>query len=272
MAPPLHSTVPEVMAGTRSRLAWLHPAGWIRGALPSLLLVAASATIAARPQEEPANPATGEVRRIDEDRFLVGGITLRKSTREISFDATVNQAGGLIEFLLVTDKGKIHESLFSCAIRPTDLNIAFKLLGYPTSPELFELTGPDHRPTGKFPEVPEEVKSGARLAISASWQHGGGTTVRPVNELVKNTSTGSPMPSGPWLYTGSLIHQGVFRAEATGDLIAVFSNPTAMVNYPGDARTNDEVWSVNPGTVPAKGTPVRITIQPLSKTLPDKKP
>jgi hypothetical protein len=213
-----------------------------------------------------APPAVGEVRKIDGDRYLVGGVTLRKSTREISFDAAVNQSGGLIEYLLVNEKGKVHEALFSCAIRPTDLNIAFKLLGYPASAELFEILGPDHRPTGRYPEVAEEVKRGARLAISASWQDGGGTKVREVNELVKNTATGSPMPPGPWLYTGSLIHQGVFRAEATGDLIAVFSNPTAMVNYPGDARTNDEVWTVNPGSVPAKGTPVRLTIRPLSET------
>jgi hypothetical protein len=38
-----------------------------------------------------------------------------------------------------------------------------------------------------------------------------------------------------------------------------------MVNYPGEARTNDEVWWVNQGILPAKGTPVRITIKPFSK-------
>jgi hypothetical protein len=212
-----------------------------------------------------ASPVPGEVRKIDEDHYIVGGITLRKSTREISFDAQVNQTGGLIEFLLVTGKGKVHESLFSCAISPTDLNVAFKLLGYPSSPELFELVAADHRPTGKFPEVPVEVRNGARLAISASWRDNGAEKTCTVNELVKNTATGDVMPPGPWLYTGSLIHRDVFRAEATGDIIAVFSNPAAMVNYPGEARTNDEVWWVNQGILPAKGTPVRITIKPFSK-------
>jgi hypothetical protein len=213
-------------------------------------------------------PVAGEVRKIDEDQYLIGGVTIRKSTREISFDAVINQDGGLIEFLLVTEKGKVHESLFSCAIRPTDLNVAFKLLAYPASPELFQILAPDQRPTGKYPEVAEEVKTGARLAISACWQDGGNLKVRAVNELVKNSTTEAPMPPGPWLYTGSLIHQGAFRAEVTGDIIAVFSNPTAMINYPGDSRTSDEVWWVNPGTTPAKGTPVRITIKPISKITP----
>lgn len=53
--------------------------------------------------------------------------------------------------------------------------------------------------------------------------------------------------------------------DATGDIIAVFSNPTAMINYPGDARTNDEVWSANPGVLPAKGAPVRITSKPCNE-------
>lgn len=218
-----------------------------------------------------APPVPGEVRKIDEDQHIVGGVTLRKSTREISFDARVNQTGGLIEFLLVTENGKVHEALFSCAISPTDLNVAFKLLGYPSSPELFEIVAADHRPTGKYPDVPEEVRNGARLVISASWQADGTGKTCTVNELVKNSATGGVMPPGPWLYTGSLITQAGFRAEATGDIIAVFSNPTAMINYPGDARTNDEVWSVNPGAMPAKGTPVRITIKPISDFTPPNK-
>jgi hypothetical protein len=214
----------------------------------------------------------GEVRKIDEDRYIVGGIAFRKSTREISFDAQVNQTGGLIEFLLVTEKGKVHESLFSCTISPTDLNVAFKLLGYPSSPELFEIVAPDHCPTGKYPEVPEEVKNGARLAIFASWQDKGSETTCAVNDLVENTAIGDVMPPGPWLYTGSLITETGFRAEATGDIIAVFSNPSAMVNYPGEARTNDEVWSVSQGKLLAAGTPVRITIKSFSKiTQPIKK-
>lgn len=252
---------PRQRGGTRVRLAL------------GMLSLAVCATIPASAQDgRESSPVPGEVRKIDEDRYIVGGVTLRKSTREITFDAQVNQTGGLIEFLLVTEKGKIHESLFSCAISPTDLNVAIKLLGYPSSPELFQIVTPGHRPTGKYPEVPEEVRNGARLAISVSWQHDGEEKTCAVNELVKNTATGEVMPPGPWLYTGSLITQTGFRAEGTGDIIAVFSNPAAMVNYPGEARTNDEVWWVKQDSLPTKGTPVRITIKPFSKSTQPIKP
>jgi hypothetical protein len=93
-----------------------------------------------------------------------------------------------------------------------------------------------------------------------------------VNDLVNNTAAGKIMPPGPWLYSGSVITKTGFRAEDTGDIIAVFSNPSAMVNYPGEARTNDAAWSVSQGKLPAKGTPVRITIKAFSKiTKPIKK-
>jgi hypothetical protein len=212
-------------------------------------------------------PVPGEVRKIDEDQHIVGGVTFRKSTREISFDARVNQTGGPIEYLLVTEKGKVHESLFSCSISPTDLNVAFKLLGYPASPELFEIVAPDHRPTGKYPKVPEDVRSGARLAIFASWQHEGSETTYSVNDLVKNSAAGEVMPPGPWLYTGSLITKTEFHAEATGDIIAVFGNPSAMINSPSETRTDDEAWSVSQGKLPVQGSLVRITMKSFSKIL-----
>lgn len=210
--------------------------------------------------------APSEVRKIDDDQYLVGGVTLRKSTREISFDAKVNQTGGLIEFLLVTEQGKVHESLFASAIRPIDLHVAFKLLSYPESPELFEIRTADYRPTGKYPKVSAEVKIGARLAISATWQIGGIEKNCPVNELIKDTSTGKAMPPGPWLFTGSLVTKAGFLAEANGDIAAVFANQAAVVNYPGNGCNNDEVWFVDDGKLPAKDTPVRITIRPFSKT------
>jgi hypothetical protein len=206
-------------------------------------------------------PVPGEVRKIDEDQHLVGGIIFRKITREIFFDALVNQTGGPTEFLLATEKGKIHESLFSCTISSTDLNVAFKLLGYSSSPELFEIVAPDYRPTGKYPEVPEDDKRGARLAMFASWQDEGSETTCAVNDLGKNSADDEVMPPGPWPYTGSLITDSGFPAEGIGDIIAVYSDPSSMVNYPGEARTNDEVWSVRQGKMPATRTPIRTTIK-----------
>lgn len=224
--------------------------------------------MAADPVPAPIPPANEAVRQIDDDRYAVGQVTVRKSTREISFDARVNQTGGPIEYLLVTGKGKIHEAVFSTDIRPTDLNVAFKLLGYKSSPELFEIRTADHKPTGRFPEVPEETKILSRIRITASWPGDGEGVLVDVNDLILDSSTGKAPPSGPWLYTGSIITDAGFRAEATGDIVALFTDPSAMINFPGKGRDNDEIWSANPEKLPAKGSPVRIAIRP-SGTDPD---
>lgn len=217
--------------------------------------------------EEPPGPATpGKVTKIDGQTYEVGNIRIHKPSKEIVFDACVNQIGGPIEYLLVTNRGKTHESLFSCQIRPIDLNVAFLLLGYEPSPELFEIRTPDHRPTGHYPKVPETVRSLARLHISATWTTDGKSMSAAVNDFIMNEETGKPMAAGPWLYTGSAITETGFRAEQTGDIAAVFSDPSAMINHPGKSRIRDDVWSVKRGPLPAKGATVKITIKPFFKT------
>ncbi|MEM7384572.1 MAG: YdjY domain-containing protein [Verrucomicrobiota bacterium] len=213
----------------------------------------------------PRSSVPNRVIRIDEGHFQVGNILLQKKTREISFDARVNQTAGAIEFLLVHGKGKIHESVFACDISPTDLNIAFKLLGYPSSPELFEIRTPDFKPTGSFPKVPNDVSSRARIGIKVTWREDAEEKTVDANELVTNSRTGGVVPPGPWLYTGSLITKSGFRAETTGDIIAIYTTASAMVNYPGQSRIHDDIWSVTPDRLPARDTPVRITIGPFAR-------
>ena len=215
--------------------------------------------------EAPAElTAAGKVTKIDIHTYEVGNITIHKPSREIVFEASVNQIDGPIEYLLVTHRGKTHEALFSCRIRPIDLNVAFLLLGYEPSPELFEIRTPDHRPTGKYPTVSENVRSLARLDISAAWITEGRRMRSPMNELIINEETGKPMAAGPWLYTGSVVTETGFRAGQTGDIAAVFSDPSAMVNHPGQSRIRDDIWFVNRGPLPAKGSPVTISIKPFS--------
>ena len=217
--------------------------------------------------EDPPEFATpGKVTKIDATTYEVGNISIRKDSQEIAFDACVNQIGGPIEYLLVTNKGKTHESLFSCEIRPIDLNVALLLLGYQPSPELFQVRTFDHRPTGKYPEVTEEVRVLARLHISATWTAGGKQMSTEVNKLIMNAETGKPMAAAPWLYTGSAITETGFRAEQTGDIAAVFLDPSAMINHPGKSRLRDDIWSVKPGPLPAKGSVVRMIIRPFSET------
>ena len=221
------------------------------------LALIAPVSLAQDPAPKPPKPA---IKKINDNEYQIGKVHLNKATREISFGAGVNLTEGLLEFIIVNQKGKIHESLFISDISPLNLNIALKLLGIKESAELFELVDEDYRPTGKFPDIPAATKAAARMDIFVEW--GEDKKRVTLNDLILNNVTEKTMDPGPWLNTGSYLHEGKYKAEVTGDLIAVFSSQPAMINYPGKDRENDDIWITNTKRAPKEGTVVKIIIKP----------
>jgi hypothetical protein len=208
-------------------------------------------------------PQEAKVEKLDGTRYRIRDITFDSKTREIRFPAAINMTQDLLEFLIVHNNGKVHESLLKTGVSATDLNVAFTLLRYQPSPELYvEPTAPDD-PAVKFPAVEEEVRKAARIQIEVEWQDGGIVRKVPVNEWVQHAVTGRTMPAGPWVYGGSEITGGRFQAEATGDIAAIYLSRSALINYPGKDNTDDTVWFVYPKRVPPLDSPVTVIITPF---------
>jgi hypothetical protein len=213
---------------------------------------------------EPTKPA---VEKIDGDRYRIGKITIDKKTREIRFPAKVNMTEGLLEFLVVHENGKVHESLLATDISPTQLNLAFTLLSYQASQELYPLPNGTGGVSDKFPDVPQEVRDSARIRIDFEWSEDGKSRKASANEWIQHAvKTSETMPSGPWVYGGSGFQDGKFNAEVTGDIIAIFLSQAAMINYPGSDNQDDEVWVPFPKRVPENGTNVTVIITPFSQS------
>lgn len=252
--------------------------------LRSIILLAASAAIALAQNRAPVEPKSlpapdqpmaplkPSVEKIDESHFRIGTITFDQKTREIRFPGKVNMIEGLLEFLLVHENGKTHESLLTADISPTQLNLAFTLLRYPPSRELYALPNDHGGASNEFPEVPAEVKTAARIAIDLEWKEDGKLRRLPVNDLIQHTVKTTSMPTGPWVYGGSEFSDGKYAPEISGDVIAVFTTNSALINYPGEDDNNDDVWIPYPKRVPAIGTDVTIIISPFSNKQPLPKP
>lgn len=217
--------------------------------------------------DQPVAPVEPVVKELDAERLQIGEVVFNRKTREIRFPATVNMAGDeLLEFALVHQNGKIHESLLVTTISATHLNLAFKLLRYPASIEFHEIPEPDGSLSGTFPEVAPEVKAAARLELAIEWEQDGKPRRAKLNDWIAHGSNGQPMPAAdPWVYGGSKIHDGKFQAELTGNLIAIFINDTALINYSGKDNRSDEVWLPFPKRVPPEGTKVTVVIAPHLK-------
>lgn len=212
---------------------------------------------------EPVKPA---VEQLDENRYRIGNVTFDKKTREIRFPTKVNMTEGLLEYLVVHQNGKVHESLLVTEVSPTHINLAFTLLRYTPSRELYALPNGTGGISDKFPEVSEEVKNGSRITFDVEWTIDGKTKRAPVIDWIQHAVKTTAMKSGPWVYGGSEFYDGKFVPETSGDIAAIFLSQAALINYPGDDNRDDTVWLAFPKRVPAEGTNVTLIIAPYTKT------
>lgn len=211
--------------------------------------------------EAPAKPA---IEKISETQFKIGKIILDKKTREITFDAKFEQTqdNTLLEFLLTTPNGKIHETLLTAEIDPHNLNIALKLLGYKESRELFRMLDDRHRVTEKYFQVDAPTKAASRLDIQLTFKKDGKDTSVLVNEVIQSVQTQKSMDMSPWINGGSLMTNGKFHPSLTGDIIAIFTDRASMLNYSGDKRDDDTNWQPFAKRLAPIGTPVKVTLKP----------
>lgn len=217
--------------------------------------------------DQPVAPAEPPIKELDADRVQIGDVILNKKTREIRFPAAVNMADGeLLEFALVHTNGKVHESLLVTDVSATNINLAFKLLRYPASIELYGIVEKDGTMSNEFPKVADDVKAASRVNISVEWEDAGKTKKNNINDWIAHGTTGEQMPAAdPWVYGGSRVREGKFVPDVTGDYIAIFLSNAALINFPGKDNDSDEVWLPFPKRVPPLGTKVTVIISPHQK-------
>ncbi len=226
---------------------------------PLILTVSIATGTLTAAEEEPQKPS---VEKLDGNLCRVGQVTFDTKTREIRFPAKVNMIEGLLEYLVVTEAGKVHESLLSSTITPTDLNLAFTLLRYPPSKELTPLPNDTGGASNNYPDVPADIKAAARVNIEVEWQEAGKIRRLSVNDMIRHNDKNTAMPAGTWIYGGSEVFEGKFVADSTGDLIAIFVNSAAILNAFTVDNRDDKVWTPYPKRVPALATSVTVIITP----------
>lgn len=198
-----------------------------------------------------------KVERTGEHRYRIGEIEFDSETRELRLPAKVNmREGGPTEYLLVHEKGKVHEAILTTPVSPLHLQIALKLLRYQAGGErLFERLAP----SGGFDEpkvTPEQTRERERAGAEAmqfSFKPEGGEVIMD-NAMVYDAESGRAMENGEWIYTGSGVENGRFLAESTGSIVAIYLDPIALFNMTREGAEIDERWGANRDILPAVGT------------------
>lgn len=210
---------------------------------------------------EPVKPA---IEKLDESRFRMGQVVFDHKSREIRFPCKVNMTEGLLEYLVVHQNGKVHESLFITETSPTHINLALTLLRYRPSRELYPLPNETGGLSGDFPVVPDDIKASARIQIDVEWTEEGEAKRLPVNDWIQHAVKNTAMPQGPWVYGGSEFYDGKFVPETSGDIAAIFVAQSSLINYPGEDNRDDTVWLAFTKRIPTLGTNVTLVIAPHS--------
>ena len=237
-----------------NRIHWV----WLFGLAVSRL--GAEEPAAPRPGAPSAPPAAKpEIVRLSDTRSRLGVIEFDSATREIVLPAEVNMVKGLLEYALVGEKGKLHESLLSTKARAFDLNVVLLLLNYAPDEAWFV-------PPAK-PKPLAEAKPSAQVEVSLRWKSPEGGTEKSarLDEWITDLRTKKPASPTPWVYTGShLNEEGRFAAEVDGSLIALYHDARALMNSPREGADNDEQWTPAK-EVPPRGTPVTVVIKPKAE-------
>jgi len=210
-------------------------------------------TPAVDPLDEEKPPPKPTVKEIRPGVFQVGGVLLDKSKKQISFPVLINMHEGLLEYILVTGKGKTHESLLVTRTEPYHIHVAMLLLGAKGA------AGKD------VPEDPRKKIPGEPFSMELSWEKDGKTLLAPVEQFVRNRHLNKPMKTGPFIYNGSIIFEGIFIAHRDGNLFSLITAPAALANNPRMGRHDDENWeAIKKGLPPLDGN-ATLTVKLLSQ-------
>lgn len=207
------------------------------------------------------------ITQLEDGRMKLGEIIFDPKSRQVRIPCSLNMIEGLLEFAVVHENGKIHESLLITKCNPKDINIVMKLLRYVASEELYAIEKERGVNSDKFPEVPEDTKKAARVDLLVEWKKDDKMVSLPLADLLVHAETTKPMSQGPWVYGGSLIYDGNFLAEQTGDIASIFVSRGSLFLYPGKDNMNDDVWFPHTKRLPAEGSNVDLIIQPHNSKL-----
>ena len=185
--------------------------------------------------------------RLADGRWQVGLVTVDNAAGTLAFPAEVNMAQGLLEYLLVRQGGKTHESLLRTAVDPYDIQLACLLLNFHGTDQPLAHQGAKELPQGDHVRI--------RLSLSD------GSRVEPERWLSK-VAEGQPQELQPlqWVYTGSRVNQGRFMSQLGGSIVALYHDPDAIFDNASPGGENNRVWFVDPKSTPAPKTPVTVSI------------
>ena len=183
--------------------------------------------------------------------YQFGPIDIDQDKREFSIPAVCNQTSGLVEYALVHEDGKIHESLIRTKVSPKLIHASLLLLKEKPQPAFFKFVEGN---SSKLTQMPE-------IEIMVEWEHNGSNHKTLINSMVLNQTDNRELSESAFVFTGSRVVEGTYLAEMDGSIIAVYHDNRATLNSRDLNSNSDDVWIANESKMPPKNLPVLVRFQ-----------
>jgi hypothetical protein len=196
-------------------------------------------------------PGAPEVHKLEDGRLKIGMVLVDPVKREISFPANINQRLGLVEYAVVTSKGKVHEAVLVTQVRPIEIHLAALLLKL---------------------APPNGSTEPGRIAVDVEWEVDRAVKREPLETLIVHAKSagalgvGSALRSGAWHYVGSGLSAELLLDEAECGVISLISDGIALIQNPREGRLDDELHAPGPNLPPGEELPVVVHLFPFVAT------
>jgi len=202
------------------------------------------------PAPEDAKPPA--IEPLGGDRYKIGSVTVDRPAREVRLPGAVALREGMLEYFACAPSGKLYESLLRVDVDPYNLQVALLLIGLQPVNNL-TYQGDAARPAGD------------PVTIEVSWRTQQGSVSHRAEDLLWQPSRKRAMEKTSWVFSGSQFVDGVFAASGTKSVIALFNDPTAILNNPLPSGADDTAYVANTEVLPPVGTEVEIVIRGAGK-------
>ena len=190
------------------------------------------------------------LKKISASKYQFGQIVIDRKESFLEFNATTNQTNGLIEYALVHESGKTHESLFRTKVRPQIFHACLLLLKLPIENRFFK---------NLWSNEPKQIDySKSTLKAEVLWETNGTLFSKSLEKFVYNSKNSKVLKDRAFIFTGSKKIEGTYLAEMSGSIIAVYADEEAVVNSTDHDSNNDDVWLANGKEMPKLEVPVKL--------------
>jgi hypothetical protein len=225
---------------------------------------------AVSPSQTPAVDATMQLseaqqrlKKLSATEYELDGIRINAASREVRLPVTVCLKKAPIEYLLTTDTGKTHETVFTTTLQPTAIQVALLLANYqPATEGLLTHVPQEERPKIWWEEPPKD-KGAHRIKIQVEWKVGGETKSAPLSDMIQDSDLRKPPTDlDTWIFNGSYIDERGFVAQHEGSIIGAWLDRGAIINSPAKGNWRDDLWISMPDNIPEEGTAATLIITP----------